>query len=273
MFGARSSHVHPTVGLVLPPAGSPGTLGSPYPLPLPTMAATADAVCDLRKLYAGPINNQGQLERCVGEAMREAEDFAIRGKGAAISDLAVWKDALAIEGLRTGGQFVNSGCDTVDAYNAASSRGWRARDARDDDPSLALAPEDVDELVARVRVPVACFAPLADGDVDSLAKWATAGCCATCTLWVGPVFQAANSQNPIWNGEQSTDGGGYHRTLFLGVTMLSVGGVQTPHAIIQNSWGTGSGDGGYIYCPLVTYAKLVTEPVVHRGGVVLQGVT
>lgn len=233
------------------------------------MATTADATCDLRKIYAGPINNQLQLDRCVGQGTREANDWAIGGTGAQISDLAVWKDALAIEGSRTGGQFLNVGCDTTDAYNAAVSRGWRALDAKDADPTKYLAPENVDELVARVRVPVDCFAPLADGDVASLQKWATTKCCATFTTWVGPAYQALTSQNPIWTGEPSTANGGYHRELFLGYVLMPVNGVQTLCAVIQNSWGASWGDGGYAYCPIDSFAKLFIEPVVHRGGLVL----
>lgn len=271
LFGARRSHLHPTAGLVAPPPGAPGTIGIAYPSTLPTMAVVADLTVDLRKIYAGPINNQLQLERCVGEGVREANDHAIRGAGPQVSDLAVWHDALAIEGSRTGGQFLNVGCDTVDAYNAAVSRGWRARDANDDDPTRALAPDSVDELVARVRAPLDCFAPLADGDQDSMQKWATVGCCSTFTSWVGPAYSACSAQNPIWNGETSSDNGGYHRQLYKGMTSIVVAGVATPFVVTQGSWGADFGEGGYVYVPVATFAKLVVEPVVHRGGLVLQG--
>lgn len=265
VYGARRSRVHPTAGLV--GLSGPAPIAS-YPSVLPTIAATSSPAVDFRKPLTLTVWSQGQKEKCVGAGIRDANSIAVGGQGQAVSEDGVWTDARALERTSVGAAISNTGCDTNDAYNASVSTGWYPRDARDDDPNNTSSLDTVDELVARVPVPLACFAPLADGDVDSMQRWATAGCCTTFTMWVGPAYQALSSTSPIWTGEP-TSSGGYHRQVFIGYGLQPLNGAQVLCAIVWNSWGAGWADGGFSYIPLDVFAKVAIEPVTHRGGICL----
>lgn len=262
MLFQQRSRVHPTIGLASI-TGDDDPAAIVVPPTLPSIAATAAATCDLRLVYANPVLNQGEDEDCVWMSIREANDFVNRGAGAQVSPRGGWTDTRAVEGAT----IANTGCETTDAYSCSVSTGWRALDAADADPTKTNTRETPDEVVSRIRVPSRCFVPLADGDTDSIHRYATSNCPSTFTVWVGPKFQACNAQNPMWSGETSLDSsaGGYHRLSHRGYVLI--GGVLCEIGL--NHWSAAFGDGGYVYIPTTAFQKIAIEPVVHVGGIQL----
>lgn len=277
VLAARLSDVHPTASAIFGRsrrAGggdpTPADLADPIDLtsrPYEAAAPPSTPIVDLRDSLplADLVEDQGQDEKCVGEALTLANLIAAGCKGKRGSPDGLWTDALARERVRRGDALVNTGVQTVDAYDAACSTGILPRDARDDGPTGGVpAVNTFDEAIARRVLDPLMVQPLYDGDTAGLDNGLQRGCCATFTMGVTDAYGALAASAPVLL-DTSTVAGNYHRQVIVGRVLYN--GVLC--YVVMNSWSKSFGDRGFAYIPCATAARFLLEPVVHNAGLVL----
>jgi len=205
---------------------------------------------------------------CVGEGLTGANWIITRGQGRRGSPVGVYVGARARERVRRGDALPDTGCQPYDAYDHCVAVGiepYGARDiARASDRSQLNRTDTWDEALTAVKMPIECFAPLYDGDLDSMDTWLASGCPATYTQPVDASYMQLSARSPIWRGMQGPKLG-THRQVVVG--KLVVTGELC--YVVWNSYGTGWADAGFSYLPTSVFWQNASEIVVHRSGVIL----
>jgi C1A family cysteine protease len=219
----------------------------------PPAVAKLPTLIDLRA-YASPVDDQGQLGSCTGNAIAGAIDLIdkkTQNKSLRVSRLFIYYQERVIEGdvSQDNGAYIRDGIKACNQYGAPLETVW---------PYLANK--------VTIRPSTAAYIDAAKRKVGSYQRITTqaagikASLNAGFTVVVGFTVYASFETGTWWqpsgtgqmpypnvNTEQILGG---HAVAIVGYNDAMTGsGGQTGYFIVRNSWGTGWGQSGYFYMP------------------------
>lgn len=229
----------------------PRIVAATAPLPDPSPS-------DLRHL-CNYVDNQGQTEKCVGEALSNAHWIATRGAGKRVSPVGIYRGARVRERIRKTDPLPDMGSNPADAIDAMIATGVYAIDLDDVDPSKIGDVDTWEEMAGSQTCGMDDFSPIEQGDVDTIDRWLSAGYGVVHALEIDASFQSYSSG--VWQGTSGTPQGGHETVL--------VGGDCASFYWLWNSWGKSWGQSGFMQVARDVVRNLSQMPVCVKGGPVL----
>jgi C1A family cysteine protease len=206
-------------------------------------AITPPSVVDLRSLYGTPVENQGNLGSCTGNAIAEAIEMIDRknGKNTEVSRLFIYYYERLLEGTVSydSGAYIRDGIKACYTYGAPLESLWPYNISRFRTPPSSAAVQDAARrkvtLYERAADFNACINALANG-YPVVIGFTVYSSFESGNWW----YTSANMPYPNTRTERILGG---HAVLLVGYNN------NTQRFIVKNSWGTNWGDNGYFYMP------------------------
>jgi C1A family cysteine protease len=207
------------------------------------------SVVDLRSLYGTPVENQGNLGSCTGNAIAEAIEMIDRknGKNTEVSRLFIYYYERLLEGTVSydSGAYIRDGIRACYTYGAPLESLWPYNVSKFKNPPSSAAVQDAARrkvtLYERAADFNACINALANG-YPVIIGFTVYSSFESGNWW----YTTANMPYPNTRTERILGG---HAVLLVGYNNA------TQRFIVKNSWGTNWGDNGYFYMP---YSILTT---------------
>lgn len=219
-----------------PRRGAPTlAVGSTLGLPAP---ATTWSV----RQWATYVAQQGQVNKCEGEALADLCWIATRGAGKRVSARGAWANALARQVANAkGAPLPDVGVSMQNVVNAAVESGVFAADEKEDDPVHQEDLVDFAEAANSVLIPPDAFIPIADGDLDSVDQVGAAGYGVAVAIPLYESYEALTDAT-VWMGPEPGEKFlGYHDQVCVARSAIS--GVDT--LTLWGSWGESFAAGGF----------------------------
>ena len=198
---------------------------------------------DLRQLYSTPVEDQGNLGSCTGNAIAEAIELIDKknGKNTEVSRLFIYYYERLLEGTVNydNGAYIRDGIRACYTYGAPLESLWPYNISKFRTAPTSAAVQDAARrkvtLYERATDFNACINALANG-YPVVIGFTVYSSFESGNWW----YTTANMPYPNTRSESVLGG---HAVLLVGYNN------STQRFIVKNSWGTNWGDHGYFYMP------------------------
>jgi C1A family cysteine protease len=209
----------------------------------PTTLSSTPNTIDLRKLYGTPVEDQGNLGSCTGNAIAEAIEMIDKknGKNTEISRMFIYYYERLLEGTVNydSGAYIRDGIKACYTYGAPLESLWPYNISKFRTAPSSTAVQDAAKrkvtLYEKATDFNACINALANGYPVVI------GFTVYSSFETGNwYYTTANMPYPNTRSERVLGG---HAVLLVGYNN------STQRFIVKNSWGSNWGDNGYFYMP------------------------
>jgi C1A family cysteine protease len=209
----------------------------------PVALSVTPSTVDLRTQYPTPVEDQGQLGSCTGNAIAEAIEIIDRknGKNTEVSRLFIYYYERLLEGTVNydNGAYIRDGIRACYTYGAPLESLWPYNISKFKTAPSSAAVQDAARrkvtLYERATDFNACINALANG-YPVVIGFTVYSSFDSGNWW----YTTANMPYPNTRSERVLGG---HAVLLVGYNNA------TQRFIVKNSWGTSWGDRGYFYMP------------------------